>query len=98
MIFLLQHLGFVINLKKCVLNSAQEIEFLGLIANSQAINLSLPEEKIRKINDQCLRLYKPSEASLLDLTKLIGIPFLQPYKQCSQPVYSFASYNSKFYL
>ena len=98
MIFLLQHLGFVINLKKCVLNPAQEIEFLGLIANSQAITLSLPEEKIREINDQCLRLYKPSEASLLDLTKLIGIPFVQPYKQCPQPVYSFASYNSKFYL
>ena len=98
MVFLLQHLGFVINLKKCVLNPAQEIAFLGLIADSQAITLSLPEEKIKKINDQCLRLYKPSEASLLDLTKLIGIPFVQSYKQCPQPVCSFASYNSKFYL
>ena len=33
-IFLLQHLGFVINLKKFVLDPAQEIEFLGLIVNS----------------------------------------------------------------
>ena len=36
------------------------------------MTLSLPEEKIRKIKDQCLRLYKASEVSLLDLTKLIG--------------------------
>ena len=33
-IFLLQHLDFVINLKKCFLDPAQEIELLGLIVNS----------------------------------------------------------------
>ena len=44
MIFLLQHLGFLINLKKCVLDPAQEKEFLGLIVNSQIMTLSLPEE------------------------------------------------------
>ena len=71
-IFLLQHLGFVINLKKCVLDPAQEISFLGLIVNSQTMALSLPAEKIGKIKDQCLRLYKASKVTLLDLTKLIG--------------------------
>ena len=71
-IFLLQHRGFVINLKKCVLDPVQEIEFFGLIVNSQTMTLSLPEEKIVKIKDQCLSLYKASEVSLLDLTKLIG--------------------------
>ena len=30
LIFLLQHLGFVINLKKSVMKSPQQIEFLGL--------------------------------------------------------------------
>ena len=63
-IFLLQHLGFVINLK-CVLDPAQQIEFLGLIVNSETMTFSLPEEKIGKINDQCLRLYKASEAKLI---------------------------------
>ena len=71
-IFLLQHLGFVINLKKCVLDPAQEIEFLGLIVNSQTMTLPLPAEKIGKIKDQCLRLYKASKLALLDLAKLIG--------------------------
>ena len=65
LIFLLQHLGFLINLKKFVLDPAQEIEFLGLIVNFQTI--SLPEEKIRKIKDHCLMLHKTSEVSLLDL-------------------------------
>ena len=60
-IFLLQHLGFVINLKKCVLDPVQEKEFLGLIVNSQTMTLSLPKEKIVKIKDQCLSLYKTSE-------------------------------------
>ena len=69
-IFLLQQLGFVINLKKCVLDP-QEIEFLRLIVNSQTMTLSLPQEKIGKVKDQCLSLYKASEVSLLDLTKLI---------------------------
>ena len=44
-IFLLQHVGFVMNLKKCVLDPAQEIELLGLIVNCQTITLSLPEDK-----------------------------------------------------
>ena len=57
---------------RCVLDPAQETELLGLTVNSQTMTLSLPEEKIRKIKDQCLRLYKASEVSLLDLTKLIG--------------------------
>ena len=71
-IFLLQHLGFVINLKKCVLGPSQEIEFLWLIVNSQTMTLPLPAENIGKLEDQCLRLYKAWEVSLLDLTKLIG--------------------------
>ena len=45
-IFLLQHLDFLINLKKCVLDPAQEIELLGLIVNSQTMTLPLPAEKI----------------------------------------------------
>ena len=69
-IFLLQHLGFVITLKKCVLDPEQEIEFLGLIVNSQTMILSLPRKRV-KIQDQYLSLYKASEVSLLDLTKLI---------------------------
>ena len=74
-ILLLQHLGFVISLKKRVLDPVQEIELLGLILNSHTMNLSLPNEKIVKIKNQCLSFYKASEVPLLDLTKLRGTLF-----------------------
>ena len=70
-IFLLQHPGFVIPLKKCVLYPLQEIELLGLILNSHTMTLSLPNEKIVNI----VSFYKASEVSLLDFTKLIGTLF-----------------------
>ena len=53
-IFLLQHLGFVINFKKCVSEPTEEVEFLGMIVNSKTMILSLPQEKIQKIKSQCL--------------------------------------------
>ena len=42
LIFLLQHLGSVINFKKCVL------EFLGMIVNSKPMVLSLPSGSVSK--------------------------------------------------
>ena len=48
-IFLLQHLGFVINLKKCVLDPVHEIWFLGLIVNSETMTLPLPKENTVEI-------------------------------------------------
>ena len=49
LIFLLQNLGFVINLKKSVLEPQQKIEFLGLIIDSQNLSLSLTEQKLQKV-------------------------------------------------
>ena len=45
-IFLLQHLGFVTNFKKCVLELTQKIEFLGIIVNSKTMTLFLTQEKV----------------------------------------------------
>ena len=55
-----------------MLNPVREIEFLGLIVNSQTMALSLRKEKVVKIKDQCLSFYKASEISLLHLTNIIG--------------------------
>ena len=43
-----------------------------LIVNSETMTLPLPEEKIGKIKDQRLRLYKASKVSILYLAELIG--------------------------
>ena len=42
LIFLLQNLGFVINIKKSQLTPVKEIEFLGLVINSVNMTLALP--------------------------------------------------------
>ena len=47
--FLLQHLGFIINWKKSVLAPVQEIEFLGLTINSVSLGLSLNKTKTQKV-------------------------------------------------
>ena len=54
-IFLLQHLEFVINFKKCVLEPTQ---FLGIIVNSNTMTLSLSQEKVQKIKRQRLEMYR----------------------------------------
>jgi len=48
LVFLLEALGFIINQEKSLLSQAQEIEFLGLMVDSLAIQLKLPGEKLRQ--------------------------------------------------
>ena len=44
LIFLLQHLGFVINLKKSVLLPVKQIEFVGLVIDNGKITLAFAEK------------------------------------------------------
>ena len=48
-IYLLQHLGFVINWNKSFLSPVQEIDFLGLLVNSKNMTLSLTESIINHV-------------------------------------------------
>ena len=82
-ILLLQHLGFVINFKKRILEPTQEIEFLGMMVNSKTMTLSLPQEKVQKIKSQCLEVYSGQEITLTSLFKLF-----------SQHVFSFGIFNN----
>ena len=56
-IYLLQRVGFILNMEKLILNPVQEIEFLGLTVTSANTTLSLPEQKVKRIQDQCQDLY-----------------------------------------
>ena len=49
LIFLLQELGFTINLKKSVLSATQKLEFLGLEINSVNMTLTLPMGKVKSL-------------------------------------------------
>ena len=69
-IFLLQQVGFGLNLKKSVLTPTQRIEFLRETVDSLIMNLSIPEKKVSKVQKQCLELLQ-KKVSILELAKLI---------------------------
>ena len=60
-------------MEKSILNPVQEIEFLGLTVNSVKMTLSLPEQRIKRIQDQCQDLHVKGFVTVLELTKLIGL-------------------------
>ena len=49
-IYLLQNLGFIINMKKSILHPCQKIEFLGVEIDSIKMTLSLTPEKEKKLS------------------------------------------------
>ena len=52
-LWLLQHLGFVINWKKSVLHPAQCMEYLGFVINSIEMKLFLPPGKMTQLVQDC---------------------------------------------
>ena len=68
-IFLLQHLGFVINFKKSVMETVQTIECLSLVINSIRMTLSLTEEKVQKRLQDCKTIFSVKEITVLQLTQ-----------------------------
>ena len=73
LIFLLQHLGFVINLKKSVLHPVKQMEFLGLVIDTEKMTFALSEKKLKHVSQQCQEIFKQPKTSVLNLTKLIGL-------------------------
>ena len=73
LIFLLQHLGFIINLKISVLEPTHQLEFLGLQINTCSMVLSLSEEKMKKVISLCQDLLSHPQTTVLELKKLIGL-------------------------
>lgn len=69
---LLESLGFIINREKSVTIPCQRIEFLGVMVNSTTMVLSLPEEKLMKIEQECASLLTLETVSVRQLAALIG--------------------------
>ena len=84
---LLQGLGFTVNYLKSVLVPSQQMEFLGSLVNSLDLSLSLPRDKIRKIQSKCQDLLNTPVTTVRELSKFLGaVPF---------STYA-ASYNRRF--
>jgi len=75
LIYVLQMLGFVINIKKSVLEPLQKIDFLGVEIDSVAMThmtTSLPQEKVELIRKHCQDIMGKENVSIRELTSLVG--------------------------
>ena len=70
--YLLEHLGFVINLEKSCFQPTQQLEFLGFVVNALDMTLLLPDCKVEAIKSRCSNLLLHYEVSVRKLSQLIG--------------------------
>lgn len=64
--------GFLVNIKKSVLEPTRQLEFLGVTINSLEMSFSLAERKIMKIMNQCQKILDKDIVSVREVSKLIG--------------------------
>ena len=70
---LLEGLGFTVNYLKSVLVPSQQMEFLGSLVNSLDLSLSLPRDKIRKIQSKRQDLLNTLVTTVRELSKFLGL-------------------------
>ena len=72
-LWLLTHLGMLINWEKSILEPCKNMDDLGFVVDSLHLTLSLPTEKVAKIKTACQILLKKEDTVVVrDLVKLIG--------------------------
>ena len=49
------------------------ITFLGNVIDSVSMTVTLPNEKVDRIKDECLRLQKKKKTSIREVSRIIGI-------------------------
>ena len=72
LLFLLEALGYIVNREKSYLDPAQELEFLGLLVDSQSLQLRLPGEKIKQIRREATQLLGRELISARQLSQFLG--------------------------
>ncbi|XP_070556878.1 uncharacterized protein [Ptychodera flava] len=69
---LLQSLGFLINWEKSKLVPKQQIQFLGMIINSLDMTISLPLEKVSRLQLDCQELLLKKSVTVRCLSRVLG--------------------------
>ena len=72
-LFLLDRLGFVVNLGKSVLIPTQEIVFQRFILNSNHMTITLTPYGAQKLNDACLQLLRPCTHALTEVAAVLPV-------------------------
>ena len=70
---LFQTLGLLINNKKSQLEPSQEIVFLGLTISTIAMQVSLPKEKVTRIQQEARQMLSKTEVSVQKLAAFVGM-------------------------
>ena len=70
---LLQSLGFSVNKEKSLLQPTQIIEYLGVIINSREMTLSLPTDKVKKIQSKADYLIQTKSCSARTFAGFLGL-------------------------
>lgn len=71
-IWVLQCLGFVVNFSKSVLTPNQCIEYLGFTVDSRHMQVQLPQEKVKKIQNNCKMMLSQGQTTVRQLAQIIG--------------------------
>ena len=73
--FLLENLGFLVHPEKSFTNLVQSIKFLGMIINTQTMELRVPGEKIKKIRMETKKVKDSLALTSQKLSHLIRGPW-----------------------
>ena len=71
-IYLLENLGFIINLPKSLLEPTKTIDFLRFLLDSTTMELKLPGDKIKSLRGEARRILTANRITALDLSSLLG--------------------------
>ena len=69
----LRKIGFCINNDKSVLVPIKLLEYLGNVIDSNAMRVTLPERRQRKIVQSCKQLFNGARYKIRDVAKVIGL-------------------------
>lgn len=69
---LLTYLGFIINWEKSVLEPRQCLRFLGFLVDTTRLTLTLPTDKLERIQKECRDALKTQSVTVRQLSRLIG--------------------------
>lgn len=69
---MLEALDLVINQKKSMLITQQTMEFLGFLVDATTLHLTIPAEKLRKIQQLAQHLLHQQNVSVRDLVRFVG--------------------------
>jgi hypothetical protein len=92
---LLQRLGFIINWEKSVLEPSQNLEYLGLVIDSNRLSFALPKAKIEAVKAMCEAALLAKVVSLREIASIMGnftwaipaIPYAQAHYRRLQSFY-----------